>query len=208
MDKNFARGAGVSTANITFKPGGDIFKSTARFLVNPVNCVGMSGALAGAFADRYPEMAATYESLCNSTGTGVIQMGCPIVYDFDPTGVGIILFPTMVFPGSPASLGAIVDGLLAVRKTIQRWGIKSMAFPMIGCGVGGLRWEWVRNCIIMLLGDLDVTLELYGPELGAAKSGAPVQADDWEIPLEADDWEIPLEAARRARKGVVARDTE
>ena len=51
---------------VTFKQG-DIFKSNAQVLVNPVNCVGVMGAgLALEFKKRYPAMFAKYRGACKA----------------------------------------------------------------------------------------------------------------------------------------------
>lgn len=57
---------------------GDIFRSGAQTLVNPVNCRGVMGAgLALAFKQRYPEMFAAYVEECRS---GRLRIGRPWLY--------------------------------------------------------------------------------------------------------------------------------
>lgn len=148
-----------------FIPNGDIFESKCHFLVNPVNCIGVSGVLAGAFARRFPDMERYYKSVCNRDGFGQLQPGRVLpYYSMEPGDPNILLFPTMRYPGSESNLHDITRGLIVLRGNWNIWGIRSIAFPKIGCGVGGLKWEAVRSAIDYHLGDLPIGIELYGPE--------------------------------------------
>ena len=57
---------------------GDIFKSKAQTIVNPVNCEGYMGkGLALAFKERYPDMFVLYQKECR---TGKLRIGKPTLY--------------------------------------------------------------------------------------------------------------------------------
>ena len=44
-------------------------------------------------------------------------------------------------------------------------GIKSIAIPALGCGLGGLEWEDVKEKILSILSELDnnINIEIYEP---------------------------------------------
>ena len=43
----------------------------------------------------------------------------------------------------------------------KKLGIKSVAFPKLGCGLGGLDWEEVRPIMEYYLSNLDIEVEIY-----------------------------------------------
>lgn len=54
------------------------------------------------------------------------------------------------------------SGLHDLRRVLQAEGIRSVALPKLGCGLGGLDWNTVRSLIETILGDLeDVEVVMY-----------------------------------------------
>lgn len=147
---------------ITIKSG-DIFTSKAECLVNPVNCVGVSGAgLAKAFAANFPTATRVYEDLCRS---GVLMACRPIVL----TGLSInsvksiCLFPTKQHWRDKSPLWAIKGGLITFQTTAKEFDIKSYAFPALGCGLGGLSYSDVLPLMQEYLGKVDADIEIWEP---------------------------------------------
>lgn len=140
---------------------GDIFASECDALVNPVNCVGYSGALAGVFAKRYPEMAKFYEDACDD---GLMQLGLPLIWDSpDAELPDIVLLATMQVPDSPGDLDAITDALEELPELCAEWGIASIAIPALGCGVGGLDFDTIVAATEAAFADEDVLVKLFEP---------------------------------------------
>ena len=139
---------------------GDIFDSSCKTLVNTVNCVGAMGkGVALDFKKRYPEMYEEYRNLCEDKQ---IKPGQPYLYQ-ELTGVSILNFPTKDHWRSPARLSYIRDGLDWFRNHFEELGIESIAFPPLGCGNGGLRWEDVGPELYDKLHDLPIKIEVYAP---------------------------------------------
>jgi O-acetyl-ADP-ribose deacetylase (regulator of RNase III) len=66
----------------------------------------------------------------------------------------------------------IEAGLQALVEEVRQRGIRSIAIPPLGCGLGGLRWADVRAKIEAAFKDLeDVQVLLYEP-----KGAPPVKA--------------------------------
>lgn len=42
-----------------------------------------------------------------------------------------------------------------LRRVLRAEGIRSVALPKLGCGLGGLEWKEVRPLIDTILGDMD-----------------------------------------------------
>ena len=84
----------------------------------------------------------------------------------------VINFPTKRDWRAKSKLADIESGLVALASEITRLGIKSVAVPPLGCGLGGLRWDVVRPLIEAALGGLPgVEVMLFEP------AGAPAAAD-------------------------------
>ena len=118
---------------------GDIFNSTANLLVNPVNSVGIMGAgLARQFKNRYPVMFKDYKEDCKK---GLYVGGSCKIYG------EVACLATKQHWKDPSQLRYITDGLR--RLWLQMYGkkITSVAIPRLGCGLGGLDWDDVKQLI-------------------------------------------------------------
>ena len=139
---------------------GNIFESKAKTLVNTINCVGIMGkGIALEFKVRYPQMFENYLELCKQ---GKVKPGIPYFYN-DLYGNSILNFPTKDHWRSPSKLSYIVDGLNWFRSHYKEYNIESIAFPPLGCGNGGLKWDLVGPIMYTMLKDLPLNIEIYAP---------------------------------------------
>jgi len=126
---------------------GDILAASAEALVNTVNCVGIMGrGIALQFRKAFPENFKAYKALCDRKE---LEPGKVYVFDLnrfeDPRYV--INFPTKKHWKSKSRLEYIESGLGALIEELRRRDIRSVAMPPLGCGLGGLQWEDVRQRI-------------------------------------------------------------
>lgn len=143
---------------------GDLFQSGAEALVNTVNCVGVMGkGLALQFKNRYPENYALYRKACSQ---GRVQPGkLYVVSVYEDFNKKIIInFPTKYHWRNPSEYIYITSGLADLRYVINDLRIRSIAIPPLGCGLGGLRWDVVKNLITDALKDLECEILVYEPE--------------------------------------------
>lgn len=142
---------------------GDIFRSGADALVNPVNCVGTSGkGLAKQFARRFPFAQKVYVSACRR---GTFQIGT-VLESAHKVGGGkprIIFFPTKDHWRDPSRREYITEGLSRLSYVISTSLYDTVAVPALGCGNGGLDWDWVCPTIEYALADLATRVLLYEP---------------------------------------------
>jgi O-acetyl-ADP-ribose deacetylase (regulator of RNase III) len=145
---------------------GDLFASRAQTLVNAVNCVGVMGkGVALEFKKAYPAMFEDYAERC---GRGKVRLGEPYLYQ-DSSGVMIVNFPTKDHWRSASRLADIERGLDYFVAHVREWGIRSVAFPALGCGNGGLEWREVGPLIYRKLCGRDFDAEVYAPD-GASQA--------------------------------------
>ena len=129
-----------------------IFEIDAEAIVNPVNCVGVSGAgLARQFARRYPENDRLYRQACRE---GRVTPGRGIITQTElDSPRRIVNFPTKRHWRDESRLSDISLGLRNLRRELLRRGIRSIALPALGVGLGGLDWMDVREIIEREFGD-------------------------------------------------------
>ncbi len=150
---------------------GDILSDPADALVNTVNCVGVMGrGIALQFKRTWPKNFKAYAAACNKEE---VQPGRMFVYETEQLSPPrfIINFPTKRHWRGKSRIEDIESGLVDLRRVIADLGIKSIAIPPLGSGLGGLDWSKVRSRIEAALGDLDVEIRLYEPK------GAPPAED-------------------------------
>lgn len=142
---------------ITYKSG-DIFTSDMQTLVNPVNTVGVMGkGLAKQFKIRFPSMFEAYKAAC---GNHTLGIGDLHLYRADDKW--ILNFPTKAHWRAQSKLEYIEAGFTRFSEIYQQGEITSIAFPMLGCGLGGLDWKAeVKPLMEQYLKDLNIPVEIY-----------------------------------------------
>ena len=125
---------------IEFKLG-DILAEDAEALVNTVNCVGVMGrGVALQFKRAFPENFKAYAERCERK-----EMRPGEVFVFETTNLGspryIINFPTKRHWRGKSRLEDIESGLKSLVRAIEERGIRSVAVPPLGGGLGGLDWN-------------------------------------------------------------------
>lgn len=134
-----------------------VFNAPTQAIVNTVNCLGVMGAgLALEFKLRFPDMYEDYRRKCKNKQ---IETGKLSIYKTKDKLL-IINFPTKYNWRHPSKIEWIEQGLNDFVKHYQSWGIKSVAFPKLGCERGGLQWEKVKALMEKSLNHLN-DIEIY-----------------------------------------------
>ena len=119
--------------------GGDILLAKTEAIVNPVNCVGVMGkGLAKAFKTKYPEMFKQYKARCTDSMHGQVFVYTINIKTVEQFPKYIVCLPTKYHWREGSNIDLIKLGLWTLRQNIYSLGIRSIALPMLGCGLGGL----------------------------------------------------------------------
>lgn len=147
---------------------GDILTENAEALVNTVNCVGVMGrGIALQFSKQFPENYKAYQIACKQEQ---VQPGRMFITETSwlHNPKYIINFPTKRHWRGKSRMEDIEAGLIALVVDVTRYGIRSIAIPPLGSGLGGLDWEQVRPRIERAFKNMgDVQVIIFQP------NGAP-----------------------------------
>lgn len=162
---------------------GNLLRAEAEALVNTVNCVGHMGkGVALQFKKAFPDNFAYYQKACRA---GDVQPGRMLVFE---TGAMlglkyIINFPTKKHWRGESEYEYIKSGLEALVAEVKRHGIRSIALPPLGCGLGGLDWNRVRPMIeTAFAGVPNVEVLLFEPAGAPEAKSMPIDSGLWGYP--------------------------
>lgn len=151
---------------LRYEEHSNLFESKANALVNPVNCKGVMGkGIAKEFRKRFPECMRPYKEACmNGKLVPGRLMMCHLDVQldfFEWKTPSVILFPTKDHWRGKSRLEWIDQGLTYLKDHYQQWGLKSVAMPQIGCGLGGLRWQDVLPLFEKYFANEPLEVEVY-----------------------------------------------
>jgi O-acetyl-ADP-ribose deacetylase (regulator of RNase III) len=159
---------------------GDMFFSKMQTLTISVNCVGVMGkGLASAAKYRFPDVYVKYEDMCKKK---TLKLGQPYIHKRessvlsdlgdeafmladveDASQTWFMLFPTKGHWKNNSRLEDIEQGLRWFSDNYKKQGVKSVAFPALGCGNGGLSWRDVGPLMCKYLAPLELQVVIYLP---------------------------------------------
>ncbi len=155
---------------------GDMFFSRMQTLTISVNTMGVMGkGLASRSKYQFPDVYVKYQDLCKNK---TLKMGKPYLYKRETsldyiladeseklTNLNLqtwfLLFPTKTDWRERANLSGIEEGLKWLVNNYKKEGIKSLAIPALGCGLGWLPWGTVGPILCSYLKKLDIPVQLY-----------------------------------------------
>jgi len=142
---------------------GDIFTTEAAAIGHGCNCRGSMGAgIAAQIKKRYPAAFEEYRAAC---AAGTFRPGAVQLVKTKPRW--ILNMATQDSYGRPvwkggsvwASSAWIEECLITVRALADEHRIKLVAFPRVGCELGGLFWD---------LADFEEKKRRFGPAVGSS----------------------------------------
>lgn len=156
---------------------GDMFFSRMQTLTVSVNVVGVMGAgLASRAKYQFPGVHVKYLDACRN---GQLKMGKPYLYKRESSAdhdladepftlrkarsTWFLLFPTKRHFRERADINAIEKGLQWICENHEKEGIKELALPALGCGLGMLKWEDVGPLMCRYLSTLKKPVSIYLP---------------------------------------------
>ena len=155
---------------------GNLLEADVEALVNTVNCDGFMGkGIALQFKQAFPENFKAYQKACRA---GEMVLGRMFV--FDTRGLVhprfIINFPTKNHWRDKSRIADIETGLQVLVEDVRNLGIRSIAVPPLGCGLGGLKWRDVGPRIERAFTALsDVRTIVFEPQGAPDAKAMPVR---------------------------------
>ena len=164
--------------HITLLNRKNIFSSKMQTLTIPVNTVGAMGkGLALQTKRQFPDVYVLYQDLCRQKK---LKMGVPFLYkreqDYEKTLLEdiqsiqtengtrwFLLFPTKNHWRKGSPIEGIEKGLQWLAGNYKSQGIKSIALPALGCGLGGLDWKDVGPLMCKYLNQMEIKSCIYLP---------------------------------------------
>ncbi len=142
---------------------GNLLNDDAECLVNPVNTVGVMGAgLAKKMANTFPNLVKPYVEACRSKELDIGKVWFWQLHGRD--SVWIANLATKQHFNQLSQIEFIQEGLVSLIDGLEKRGIKSVAIPALGCGLGGLPWAHVRDEIRMAFGKHNhIDVRIYRP---------------------------------------------
>ena len=157
---------------------GDMFFSKMQTFTVSVNTVSVMGkGLASRAKYQFPDVYVHYQDLCRQRK---LKMGIPFLHkrvkDFESSlsedmqflvtengNRWFLLFPTKNHWRENSPIEGIEKGLQWLLNNYKDLGIKSIALPSLGCGLGGLDWKNVGPLMCKYLNQMDIQSCIYLP---------------------------------------------
>ena len=118
---------------------GSVFDTELHAIGHGVNTAGVMGAgIAKPIKEQFPNNFSNYEAACRA---GQLRPGDTMVVQ--EKGMYIFNIASQSRPGRYARYEWLFSAALDAARTAVEIGLDSIAIPMIGCGIGGLDWEYV-----------------------------------------------------------------
>ena len=167
-------------ARITLKKGDMFFSKMQTFTIS-VNTVGVMGkGLALRAKHQFPDVYVLYQDLCRQRK---LKMGVPYLYKRSSNFIStliedvpsvastvtenghrwFLLFPTKNHWREKSPVAGIEKGLKWLVDNYKTRGIKSLALPALGCGLGGLDWKEIGPLMCKYLQKMEIPSAIYLP---------------------------------------------
>jgi len=155
-----------------------MFFSRMQTLTVSVNVVGIMGkGVASRAKYQFPDVYVEYQDACRR---GQLKMGKPYLYKRESSAdyeladepatlskanaeTWFLLFATKRHWREPADIQGIERGLQWLLENYKQQGIKELALPALGCGLGQLNWKDVGPLLCKYLSALDISVAIYLP---------------------------------------------
>jgi len=157
---------------------GDMFFSSMQTLTISVNLQGVMGkGLASRTKYQFPDVYVDYQDACRKKQ---LTVATPYLYKREvsldqqladltsplstPNAIKwFLLFATKRKWRENSRLEDMESGLSWIRDHYKQVGIKSLALPALGCGLGNLGWEEVGPLMCQYLHGIDIHVAIYLP---------------------------------------------
>lgn len=143
---------------------GNIFDSKCLIKTNPTNSVGVMGkGLALYFNRKFPNETAHFNdySISYQANFKTFKLMEPMLY----RNINVLMFPTKIHWSKPSKIEYIKNNAQSAKRVLMENESPSIAFPALGCGLGGLDFKKVLDVLEKEFNDYDGDVEVYSPNV-------------------------------------------
>lgn len=135
------------------KRTGDLFTTETDAIGHGVNCLGLMGAgIAKPIREKWQDNYEAYHTQCLMKG---LRPGEVFVYPAEekresayfPDVRIIVNMASQELPGSDARYDWLFSAGMRAAEQLQEIGLRKVAIPLIGCGIGGLVWSHAEKVL-------------------------------------------------------------
>lgn len=146
-----------------FQMKGSIFDSQCECIVNPTNSIGVMGAgLARDFIRRFPDSCNLYNEISRRL---LAEHGEALMEPWINSSIDerwfVMMFATKINWRHPSRLDYLEENLPKAIALLKERQIKSVAFPLLGAGLGGLSKQEVLEVMTRHLEDFPGRVEIW-----------------------------------------------
>lgn len=156
---------------------GDMFFSRLQTLTISVNTKGVMGkGLASRTRYQFPDVYVKYEDVCKNkelttktpylhrrSKSLAVELSDMPRSEGDDSETLFLLFATKEHWKENSKIEYIIDGMEWIKANFKTLGIRSLALPALGCGLGGLKWAEVGPILCTTAAQLDIPACIYLP---------------------------------------------
>lgn len=145
-------------AEVEYRTGDLFAQEDLGAIGHGVNLQGKMGAgIAALFAKKLPKMKEEYSEMCDEQ---LLQLGSVFFWreHGDIKAPFVANIATQVETGADARLNALEVGMFNAVRECEYQGITSLGVPRIGAGIGGLKWDDVKEVFEQVAKTTDVKI--------------------------------------------------
>ena len=133
---------------------GNILNTRSEILVNPVNTMGIMGrGLAKMIKEKHPDVFINYRKACVEKRIKIGKHQLTKIFDTNSEYQYVLNFATKKHWRDPSEYQYVEEGLEALKNDFKYLKNVSIAFPLLGAGLGGLNKNKIREMISIHLSE-------------------------------------------------------
>lgn len=133
---------------------GDLLKIESGIILHQVNCMGVTGGLAGALSKKWPDAFVIYHAICESKTKFRLAGECVVGTNVEGPSIAHIF--GQINPGPNTELEFVDAALFQFQSWHKKPDTEIYAPYMMGCGLGGGDWAEYKKLLQKHIPDITI----------------------------------------------------